>query len=760
MLLRIKPKLACHPPTTLFRFILLLLFWLMLPQAQAAPVAGAPPQQSASTEKENQQAYTALADILQDDKARAQLIEHLRAASSEKAPAATSEPKTSDTRPAPVATLLDSLTTLAQNTFSHATQKLQTLKQTIDSGPKRTFHSQTFFRALTYFLATVVATFVLFHLLRFLIGPIYQRMGSWGHNARLASGPWYKLPASILAAFTIDIALVAMAVTAGNIFSQYVNGGSPVVARQQALFLSAFAIIEFFKAVLRLIFSPNFDYLRPFPISDATARYWNRRLAWVSGLIGYSLMVVVPIVAMRISYQVAALVNFVVMLALTLYAIGLVAQNYRIIQNEINQLAERSMAFFSVILRGLGHVWHLLAIAYFVVLFFLSQFDAPDSLTFMMGATVKSLLVIGVGVLVSGLMSRWILRRISLPDDLNRRYPLLEKRVNSYIPSGLKILRVIVVLAVTLSLLDAWHVFNLTQWFSTESGERVVGGLVHILLILFIATFSWTILASIIEHRLVLEMSNGMRPSARERTLLTLFRNVLAIVISTITIMIVLSQIGLNIAPLLAGAGALGLAISFGAQTLVKDVITGVFIQFENGMNTGEYVTAGGVTGTVEQMTIRSIGLRDDFGVYHIVPYSSITTVANYAREFGVYRANYTVNRDENIDHVNEVLRAAIDELKKDTSLRIFLIGEPVFNGVVALGDHSFTTRVTVRTQALKQWTIQYALDRLVKMHFQAAGITTPQQAVQVSYKDASPEDARPERPASAERSISTLCPK
>lgn len=303
-----------------------------------------------------------------------------------------------------------------------------------------------------------------------------------------------------------------------------------------------------------------------------------------------------------------------------------------------------------------------------------------------------------------------------------------------------------VVLTVTLFLFDAWHLINLHQWASSENGERAIGGLVHILLILLIAVFSWTLLASIIEHRLALELSNGIRPSARERTLLTLFRNVLAIVISTITIMIVLSQVGINIAPLLAGAGALGLAISFGAQTLVKDVITGVFIQFENGMNTGEYVTVGGITGTVERMTIRSIGLRDDYGVYHIVPFSSITTLANYAREFGVYRANYTVSRDEDIDRVNEVLHQAVEALKQDEQVKHFLIGEPTFNGVVALGDRSFTTRVTVRTQALKQWVVQYALDRLVKMHFDQAGISMPQQAMQLSYAPGNPSQNPPPR--------------
>ncbi|WP_017892117.1 mechanosensitive channel protein [Serratia sp. S4] len=719
-------RLGSHLRERWFPLLLLLIACTVSPLAMAQSA-----QKTAPVDQSQQQkaSYAALADILQDDKARAALIGHLRQAADQ---SANGPPKTEASETPE--SLSDNLSNLAQGGISSVNQRLNSLQKLIDSGPKRSFNPDSFFRALGYFLLTVAVTFAIFHLIRRLIHPLYKRMGSWGHNAKLQQGPWYKLPTAILGAFAVDLLVLLLALAAGNLFARHVNADSATILRLQTLFLSAFAVIEFFKAILRLIFSPNFDYLRPFPFSDASAHYWNQRLAWLSGLIGYGLMVVVPVVATQISYPAAAAANLIIMLALTLYAVALILRNRKPIQRQINLLAERSMAFFSIILRGLGHVWHLLAIAYFLVLFALSQFDIGNSLRFMMTATVKSLVVVGLGALLSGMLTRWIFRRISLPEDVNRRYPMLERRINSYIPNGLKILRVIVVLAVTLLLFDAWHLINLYQWAGSENGEKIIGGLVHILLIVVIAVFSWTLMASIIEHRLALELSNGIRPSARERTLLTLFRNVLAIVISTITIMIVLSQVGINIAPLLAGAGALGLAISFGAQTLVKDVITGVFIQFENGMNTGEYVTVSGITGTVERMTIRSIGLRDDYGVYHIVPFSSITTLANYAREFGVYRANYSVSRDEDIDHVHQVLHQAVDALKQDDQVKHFLVGEPVFNGVVALGDRSFTTRVTVRTQALKQWVVQYALDRLVKMHFDQADIAMPQQAMQLSY--------------------------
>jgi small-conductance mechanosensitive channel len=221
-------------------------------------------------------------------------------------------------------------------------------------------------------------------------------------------------------------------------------------------------------------------------------------------------------------------------------------------------------------------------------------------------------------------------------------------------------------------------------------------------------------------------------PSARTRTLLTLFRNALAVVISTITIMILLSEIGVNIAPLLAGAGALGLAVSFGSQTLVKDIITGIFIQFENGMNTGDLVTIGAITGTVERMSIRSVGVRQDTGAYHIIPWSSITTFANFVRGIGSFVANYDVDRSEDSDKVNAALHEAVDELMQDETIRGMVIGEPNFAGLVGLTNQAFTVRVSFTTQPLKQWTVRFALDNRVKKHFDAAGIKAPHPTVQV----------------------------
>lgn len=117
----------------------------------------------------------------------------------------------------------------------------------------------------------------------------------------------------------------------------------------------------------------------------------------------------------------------------------------------------------------------------------------------------------------------------------------------------------------------------------------------------------------------------------------------------------------------------------------MKDIITGVFIQFENGMNTGDLVTIGPLTGTVERMSIRSVGVRQDTGAYHIIPWSSITTFANFVRGIGSVVANYDVDRHEDADKANQALKDAVTALMETEDIRGLIIGEPSFAGIVGL---------------------------------------------------------------------------
>ncbi|MBB1200027.1 mechanosensitive channel protein [Enterobacteriaceae bacterium 89] len=728
-------------------WILLLIAALFCAPLQAVTIPGvtpaaSQPAPSAPDAAQKKAAYAALADVLENDAARKELITQLRTAA-----ATPPQEKVPQLNPPPVSdekTVLESVTDVSRHYGEALSGRFAQLWRNISTAPHKPFNAQTFSNAASHFLLLAVLVFAVYWLLRLCALPLYRKMGKWARKKNRERSNWLQFPAMIALAIVIDLLLLGLTLFIGQVLSDNLNAGNPTIAFQQSLFLNAFALIELFKAILRLIFCPRVPDLRPFNIKDDTARYWSLRLSLLSGLIGYGLIVAVPIISNQVNVQTGALANVVIMLCITGWALYLIYRNKQAITASLLELANNSLAFFSLFIRAFALVWHWLASAYFIVLFFFSLFDPGNSLKFMMGASVRSLAIIGIAAFVSGILSRWIAKTITLSPETQRNYPELQKRMNGWISASLKVARILTVCVAVMLLLSAWGLFDFWNWLHNGAGQKTVDVLIRIALILFFSAIGWTLLASLIENRLASDIHGRPLPSARARTLLTLFRNALAVVISTITVMILLSEIGVNIAPLLAGAGALGLAISFGSQTLVKDIITGIFIQFENGMNTGDLVTIGPLTGTVERMSIRSVGVRQDTGAYHIIPWSSITTFANFVRGIGSVVANYDVDRAEDLDKANNALKAAVDELMEQEGIRGLVIGEPSFAGLVGLTNTAFTLRVSFTTLPLKQWTVRFALDTQVKKHFDSAGVRAPVQTYQML---ASPVQAPPDAP-------------
>ncbi|MBL5929455.1 mechanosensitive channel protein [Lelliottia amnigena] len=720
-------------------WILLLLFCLFCAPAQAVTIPGVTTGASTSQQttpapepdvEQKKAAYSALADVLENDTSRQELIEQLRTVAA--TPPQDPVPKITPPDVIEQKTVLENVTDVGRHYGDALSARFAQLYRNLIGSPHKPFNPQTFNNAASHFLMLAAMVFAFYWLVRLCAWPLYRKMGQWGRKKNRERSSWFHLPLMIAGAFIIDLLLLALTLFVGQILSDNLDAGNHTIAFQQSLFLNAFALIEFFKALLRLLFCPRVPDLRPFSLSDEHAKYWALRLSILSGLIGYGLLVAVPIISNQVNVQIGALANVLIMICITVWALYLIFHNKKAITDGLLHLADRSLSFFSLFIRAFALIWHWLASAYFIVLCFFSLFDPGNSLKFMMGATFRSLAIMGIAAFVSGLLSRWISKTVTLSPQVQRNYPELQKRVNGWISASLKVARILTVCVSIMLLLNAWGLFDFWNWLHNGAGEKTVDILIRIALILFFSAVGWTLLASLIENRLVSDIHGRPLPSARARTLLTLFRNALAVIISTITIMIVLSEIGVNIAPLLAGAGALGLAISFGSQTLVKDIITGIFIQFENGMNTGDLVTIGPLTGTVERMSIRSVGVRQDTGAYHIIPWSSITTFANFVRGIGSVVANYDVDRHEDADKAKQALRSAVEELMEMEDIRGLVIGEPSFAGIVGLTNTAFTLRVSFTTQPLKQWTVRFALDSMVKKHFDLAEVRTPVQTYQV----------------------------
>ncbi|MEX2582430.1 MAG: mechanosensitive ion channel domain-containing protein [Gemmatimonadota bacterium] len=212
----------------------------------------------------------------------------------------------------------------------------------------------------------------------------------------------------------------------------------------------------------------------------------------------------------------------------------------------------------------------------------------------------------------------------------------------------------------------------------------------------------------------------------RVATLLSLVRSVGIVVIVIIALFMVLTAVGLQIGPLLAGAGVVGLAISFGAQSLVRDIISGLFILFENQFGVGDVIRVSDVAGRVEKMTLRIVVMRDVQGVVHTVPNGEITRVSNLTRSFSRAVLEIGVAYKEDVDHVIDVMRDVGRELSEDPDWKPLLTEEPVVPGIESFGDSAVNIRMVATTIPLKQWDVARELRRRIKRRFDDEGIEIP----------------------------------
>ncbi len=691
-------------------------------QAQESPPADTP-------------AYSTLADLLENETSRNQLIEQLRGmAGNTQAAADASVEAAADLAPsgqdANAASLPRQLAELTSTIASEIGSQLQGLATALGgivqgAGTGQAFDMNAFTSAALNLGLVIASAFVLFVVLRRLARPAFTSISRWSQQGS-GMTPVLRLVLAVAIAAIVDVLVIALAYVGGNLLATFAIGESGELSTRASLFLNAFLVIELLKAGVRMLFASHYEGLRLVPIAANEASYWNRWMARLIGLVGYGLMVVVPLLNYYLSPALGQGMGTLIMLGAFAYAVGVVLKNRQRLRDGLDaQAAKATMGATRVSLKLFARVWHLLAIAYFLMVLVLTFTRPEDALPFVMIATLQTLAVVGAGMLLSRLLTQTIGKRIHLPEDLNRKLPRLETRLNAYVPNLLRVIRALILITVAMITAGAWGLFDLAGWYATDMGRGLVAKVISVLVIVTMAMALWVGLASLIEHRLNPETGDG-EPSARAQTLLSLFRNALAITIIAMTLMIVLSEIGINIGPLIAGAGVLGLAIGFGAQKLVQDIITGVFIQVENAMNTGDVVTVGGVTGTAERLSIRSVGIRDLSGTYHIVPFSSVDTVSNYMREFAYHVGEYGIAYRESIDEAIECLKEAFEELAASDEHKQNLLAPLEVAGVIALADSSVNIRVRLKTTPGTQWATGRAYNRLVKMHFDAAGIEIP----------------------------------
>lgn len=252
--------------------------------------------------------------------------------------------------------------------------------------------------------------------------------------------------------------------------------------------------------------------------------------------------------------------------------------------------------------------------------------------------------------------------------------------------------------------------------------------LLHVIVILLLA---WLLMQ--ISRKLIRVFRNYMNTRAdsaeetrRIETLARVFRYISTVVISLVAGMLALSELGISIAPILGAAGVLGLAVGFGAQSLIKDYFNGFFMLLENQIRQGDVVEVCGKTGTVEDITLRYVCLRDNEGSVHYVPNGQITMVTNKSRDYAYALIDVGIAYRENLDEVCAVVREVGDALRADAELGPKILEDIEIQGVQDLADSAVILRCRFRTVALEQWDVRRAFLGRLKQAFDVRGIEIP----------------------------------
>lgn len=262
---------------------------------------------------------------------------------------------------------------------------------------------------------------------------------------------------------------------------------------------------------------------------------------------------------------------------------------------------------------------------------------------------------------------------------------------------------------------------GLVNWLAT-SGIRIAA----IVAGSFIVIRVLRILITRSKEKLVSPEKVDIEMQKRSETLARIVANTVKVLVLIAALLMVLKEVGIEIGPLLAGAGIAGLAIGFGAQTLVKDVISGFLILMENHMNVGDVVRVAGTAGLVERITLRVTVLRDLEGKVHIVPNGEIAVLTNMTKEWSRAVLDIGVAYKEDVDRVTEVLRDVGDGMMKDETFSPMIMEPLEVLGLDSFGDSSVNIKVMFKTQPIKQWNVAREFRRRVKKAFDEKGIEIP----------------------------------
>jgi moderate conductance mechanosensitive channel len=273
----------------------------------------------------------------------------------------------------------------------------------------------------------------------------------------------------------------------------------------------------------------------------------------------------------------------------------------------------------------------------------------------------------------------------------------------------------------------------IARFLNQVNWETLMFATLRILLISFAAwilLFAFKLLLNRLQRSLISRASEqgemATEAAKRIETLMRLLRQAVVIIVWVMMGLVILRELGVEIAPILASAGVVGLAVGFGAQNLVRDIISGFFIILENQVRVGDVAVVNGTGGLVERINFRTIVMRDETGTVHVFPNGSITTLANKTQEWSAYVFEISVAYKEDVDRVMAVMREVGAELRNDEVFGPLMVNDIEIYGIDNFQESAVVIKGRLRTLPIKQWDVGREYRRRIKFAFDHEGIEMP----------------------------------
>ncbi|MBM6580806.1 mechanosensitive ion channel family protein [Microvirga sp. BT689] len=532
----------------------------------------------------------------------------------------------------------------------------------------------------------------------------------------------------------------------GSIGAFLVFDWPPLLRRIVLAYLFAAFLLRFALLIGRVLLSPRVvghhdpDVIRAIPMTDGSARFWYRYIVLFVGWFAFGWATIELVSTLGFSPEGRQLVAYV--LGIGLLAIAVVAvwrqPSPPAITSEASERSRRHhalgtwmLSLYLVVLwglwvAGLMRVFWLLVVA----------------------------IVLPQAVRITKRSARHLLRPPEGAEAANHH-----ELGAVYLDRGI---RALLIVGAALFLGWVWGI-DLGEMTSRDTAvTRLVRGALSSIVILLVADLLWQVLRTQIDQRLLTLQaaappgSEAALRQARIRTLLPMFRMAAFIALATVAVLMALSSLGVEIGPLIAGAGIFGVAIGFGSQTLVKDVISGIFYLLDDAFRVGEYIQSGSYKGTVEKLGFRSVKLRHHRGPVFTVPYGQLGAVENMSRDWVIDKMTINVTYDTDLEKAKKVIKQVGKDLAADPECAPNIIEPLKMQGVEQFGEFAIQLRMKMMTRPGEQFVIRRKAYGMLKKVFEENGIKFAFPTVQVSGRD----DAEPAAAHQALKLIKTAPPE